>query len=58
MEMYSSTIVTLEDGTGRKYIHDGWIKFESNNILQVGDSVCCSLEFALDSLFVEIDRAS
>jgi len=58
MEMYNSTIVTLEGEKGRKYIHDGWSRFVSDNILRVGDNICCSLEFALDSLFVEIERAN
>jgi len=58
MKMYNSTIVTLEGEKGRKYIHDGWSRFVYDNILRVGNNICWSLEFALDRLFVEIERAN
>jgi hypothetical protein len=54
MRSYKSTIVTLEDEGGKKYIHDGWIKFVSDRNLCVGDKVFCSVEFYCDGLFLEL----
>lgn len=54
VRMDKSTIVTLEDEGGKKYIHDGWIKFVSDRDLSAGDIVGCSVEFNCDALFFEI----
>lgn len=40
----------------KKCIYDGWIQFAFDNTLRKGDKICCSLEFALNSLFVVIAR--
>ena len=57
MKMYESTLVTLKDDKMKKCIYDGWIQFVSDNILHMEHKICCSLDFTLNDLFVEIARA-
>jgi len=58
IEMYKSTAVASKDDEKKKCIYDSWIQFTSDNVLHKGDKICCSLEFAFNSLFVEITRAT
>lgn len=58
IEMYRSIVVASKDDEKKKCIYDGWIQFAFDNVLHKGDKICCNLEFALNSLFVEIARST
>jgi len=53
MEAYKAEIIPSKDKNGN-CIADAWIRFAFDNTLRVGDKVCFSLDFDLNSLFVEI----
>jgi hypothetical protein len=53
METYKADIIPSKD-KNEDCIADAWIRFAFDNTLRVGDKVCFSLDFDLNSLFAEI----